>query len=63
VIATEHREVAPRVGIFALLDVFDPGAVHAKRDVVFFLACHRACMTTDAAVLVDEKTVAHSKPF
>ena len=62
-IAAQHREVTARVGVMALLDVLDPGAIHADRDVVLFLARHRAGMTADAAILVDNKSVAHSKPF
>jgi hypothetical protein len=30
---------------------------------VFFLAGDRACMTADATVLIDKKSVAHLLPF
>src|SRR5581483_5709956 len=63
VIAAQHREVPPRVRVAALLDVFDPRAIHADGDVVLLLAGQRAGMTADAAVLVDDKPVAHYRPF
>ena len=62
-IAAQHREVTPRVGITALFNIFDPGAIYAERNVVFFLAGNRARMTADATVLVDDETVAHYIPF
>ena len=62
-IAAQHREMTPGVGIATLFNIFDPGAIHAERDVVFFLAGHRARMTADATVVVDDETVAHYIPF
>ena len=43
----------------ALLDVFHPGAKHAYWNLVLLLAGYGAGMTTDAAILVDDKAVAH----
>ncbi len=63
VIAAQHGEMAPGIGINTLFDILDPGAVNAERDVVFFFARHRAGVAADAAMLIDEKTVAHYKPF
>ena len=45
-IAAQHREVTPGVGITALFNIFDPGAIYAERNVVFFLAGHRARMAS-----------------
>jgi hypothetical protein len=61
VIAAQHGEVAARVGEGALLDVLHPGAVDAERDLVLFLAGHRARMTPDALPLVDHESVAHAR--
>jgi len=47
----------------ALLDVLDPRAIYTDGDVVFFLAGHGAGVAPDATMLIDEKPVAHSKPF
>jgi hypothetical protein len=63
VITAQHGEMAPRVGIVTLFYVFDPGAVNTNGNIVFFLACDRTRMATDAAVLIDEKSVAHLLPF
>ena len=63
VIAAQHRKVASGVWIDTLLDVFDPGPVNSHRDVMFFLTGNRAGMTADAAMLIDEKSVTHYKPF
>ena len=62
-IATVDEKIAARVGKLALFDIFDPGAIYAERDVVFFFAGHRARMTADATVVVDDETVAHYIPF
>jgi hypothetical protein len=47
----------------SFFDVFHPGPVNTDGDVVFFLAGYRTSMTADAPVLVDEKSVAHLRPF
>ncbi len=59
-VAAQHCEVSPRVGIESFFDVLDPGSIHADGDVVLFLAGHRAGMTADATVLIDDESVAHS---
>ena len=63
VVAPEHGEVPARVGILSFFDVFDPGAIHADGDVVLFFAGNRTGMAADTAMLINEKSVAHSKPF
>jgi len=58
-IAAQHGEVAAGIGIAALFNVFHPCAIYTNGDVVLFLAGDGAGVTADAAVLVDEKSVAH----
>jgi hypothetical protein len=58
-IAAQHGEVAAGIGIAALFNVFNPRAIYTDGDVVLFLARDGAGVTADAAVLVDEKSVAH----
>jgi hypothetical protein len=62
-IAAQHGKVAARIGIVTLLDVLHPSAVNSDRDIMFFFAGDRACMTTDATILIDDEAVAHSRPF
>lgn len=62
-IASEHREMAAGVRITALFNILYPCAIHAHCDVVLFFAGDRAGVTTDAAVLIDDKSVTHFKPF
>jgi hypothetical protein len=62
-IAAQYGEVTARIGIVALLDVLDPGAIHADRNIMLFLARDGTRMTADAPVLIDHESVAHSKPF
>jgi hypothetical protein len=59
VVAAKHGKVAPGLWINALLDILHPGPIHSDGDVVLFFACHRASMTADATVLIDDKSVAH----
>ena len=59
VIAPKHGKVAPGFWINPFFDVLHPSPVHSDGNIVFFLACHRAGMTTDATVLIDDKSVAH----
>jgi len=61
VVTSHDPEVAAAVGKFALLDVFDPGAKHAQRDLVLFLARHGTGVTADTSVLIDDESVAHEK--
>jgi hypothetical protein len=61
-VATQHGEVSARIGIKSFLDVFDPSPIHADGNVVLFLARDRTRMTTDATVLIDNESVAHSRP-
>jgi hypothetical protein len=59
-IASQYREVAPSIRIGAFFNVLDPCAIHAERNIVFFLASHRARVTADAPVLIDDEPVTHS---
>ena len=58
-IAAEDAEMTARIRERALFDVFDPGAEDADGDLMLFLAGHRAGVTPDTSVLVDDKTVWH----
>ena len=60
VVATHHREEALCVWPSALLYVFDPGPVHAERNIVLGLAGNSACVTSDAPVLVYDESVLHN---
>jgi hypothetical protein len=62
-IASQHGEMTASVGIAALLNILHPGTIHADGDVMLFLARHRARMAADTTVLIDDKSVAHSRPF
>jgi hypothetical protein len=59
VIAAKHGEMASRIRIVPFLDVFNPRPVDPDRYIVFLLTGDRASVTADAAVLVNEKSVAH----
>jgi hypothetical protein len=54
--------VTARIRIAALFDILDPGAINTHRDVVFFFTGNRAGVTADAAILIDDKSVAHFRP-
>src|SRR5262249_52418235 len=60
VVAAQHREVPPRVGERALLDVLYPGAEAAQGHAVLFLACHRAGVAADALAVIDDEAVTHA---
>jgi hypothetical protein len=60
VITAVDEEVALGVGELALLDVFDPGAIDADRDIVLGFAGDRADMAADALALSDDKPVFHT---
>jgi hypothetical protein len=62
-IATEHREVPAGIRVAPLFNILHPCAIHAYRDVVLFFAGHRAGVTADATILIDDKSVAHFIPF
>jgi hypothetical protein len=59
-IASQYSEMAPSIGISAFFNVLYPSAIHAERNIVFFLASHRAGVTADAPVLIDDEPVTHS---
>lgn len=59
VIAAHHAEQPSRIGKLALLDVFDPSAVHADRHLVLGLTCHGARVAADTLSVVDDKAVVH----
>ena len=60
-IAAHHAEMAAGVGKRAFLDVLDPGAEDAHRDLMLVLAGNRARMASDASVLVDHEAVTHTR--
>lgn len=62
-VAAEHREVAARVRITAFFNILHPCPIDAHPDVMLFFARDRAGVTTDAAVLINDKSVAHDIPF
>jgi hypothetical protein len=59
-IASQYRKMAPSIGISPFFNVLDPSAIHAERNIMFFLASHRAGVTADAPVLIDDEPVTHS---
>lgn len=59
-IASQYSEMAPSIGISAFFNVLYPSAIHAERNIVFFFASHRAGVTADAPVLIDDEPVTHS---
>ena len=59
-VAAVDGKQATGVRIGALLDVFDPGAIYAQRDVVLSFTCYRAGMTADAFAVVDDEAVIHA---
>ncbi len=58
-IAARDLKYAARVGKQALLDVLDPGAIHAYGHLVLGFACHRAGVTADAFAIIDYEAVFH----
>ena len=60
-IAARHLKYAARVGKSTLLDVLDPGPIHAHRHLVLCLACHRAGVTSDALAVIDYEAVFHPR--
>jgi hypothetical protein len=62
-IATRDLKYATRVGEDALLDVLDPGPVHAHGYMVLGFACHRAGVTSDALAVIDYEAVFHPREF
>src|SRR5205823_14042900 len=61
--APRHRGVRARIARMHLLDVRGPCAIDGDGDVVSFRAGHGARVAADTTMLIDEKPVAHSKPF
>jgi hypothetical protein len=58
-VAAQHGEIALRIGELPLLHVFDPGAIHPERHLMFFLTRHTAGVTTDAFAVVNEEPEFH----
>ena len=58
-VAPQHREEPASIRVLALLDIFDPGAKRAERNLVLRLASDRARVTADALAMVYDKTVFH----
>src|SRR5215472_16081770 len=59
VIAASDLKVAPGLREDPLLDILDPGAVNAERDLVLRLTRGGARMTADALAVVDQEGVVH----
>jgi len=58
-VAAKNRKEAPGVGKRSALDVLDPRAKFAKRNVVFGFAGYCASVAADAFAVIDYKTVSH----
>ena len=58
-IAARDLKYAARVREDALLDVLDPGPVHAHRHLVLGFARHRAGVASDALAVIDYEAVFH----
>jgi hypothetical protein len=63
VIAAQDSKVTARVWITAFFNILDPCSIHADGDIMFCFTSNSAGMTADAAVLINDESVAHSKPF
>jgi len=61
VIAPHDRKEPPRIGESSLLDVFDPGAVDADRNLMLRLTCDRASVAADTFTVVDYETEIHTE--
>ncbi len=59
VIAPHHAEVSGSMWEFALFNMLDPSPKNAQGHLVFFFARHRAGVTSNTTVLIDDKTVSH----
>ena len=57
-VAAHYAKMAAGVGKLTLLDVLDPGAENTEGNVVFLLAGDGARVTADAAVMINDETVA-----
>src|SRR5260370_13374350 len=60
-VAARDLKYAARVGENALLDVLDPGPVHAHRHLVLRFTRHRAGVTSDALAVIDYEAVFHPR--
>jgi hypothetical protein len=58
-IASQHGKETPGRRIFALLYVFDPGAIGAEGYVVFCFTGDSACVTADTFAVVYNETISH----
>jgi len=59
-VASQYRKMAPSIGVSAFFNVLYPSAIHAERNIMLFLASHRAGVTADASVLINDEPVTHS---
>jgi hypothetical protein len=62
-VAARDLKYAARVGEDALLDVLDPGPVHAHGYMVLGFARHRTGVTSDALAVIDYESVFHPREF
>src|SRR5258706_14440775 len=61
VIASQHGEVPPRIGILTLLKILHPGPKTAHRHLVLLLAGYGASMAPAALALIEAEAVAHAE--
>jgi hypothetical protein len=61
VVTSQHAEVALGLGELASLYVFHPRSEDSDGDLVFLLARHRAGVTADTSILVNNEPVAHKR--
>jgi hypothetical protein len=59
VVTSHHAEVAPGMRIYTFLDVLDPGAKHAHRNLVLLFTGYRTGVTANTSVLIDDESIAH----
>jgi len=59
-VAARDLKYTARIGENSLLDILDPGSVHADRDLVLRLAGHRTRVAPDALSVVDNESVFHT---
>jgi len=59
VVAAENAEMPTGMRKSAFFNVLHPGSKHTDRNLVLLLAGYGTGVTTDAAILVDDKAITH----
>ena len=62
-IASQDAKNAPRIRIVPFFRLFDPGAIHTYRYIMFTLTSNGASMATNTFSVVDDKAVFHMFSF